>query len=349
MTGDETAESQKDDERAVIYLDYQASTPTDARVVAAMLPYFTTRFGNPHSVDHSYGHAAAAAVDGARAKVASIIGAEAREIVFTSGATESNNLAIKGAARFARRTQDKAHVVTCATEHKCVLESCRRLEADGCRVTYLPVGANGLVDLDALAAAITRETALVSIMAVNNEIGVIQPIAEIGALCQERGVTLHTDAAQAVGKVSLDVNAANVDLMSISGHKIYGPMGIGALYVRRRPRARLDALADGGGQERGLRSGTVPLPLAVGLGEALAIAQVEMATESARLAKLRERLLGSLLARLDGVHVNGDLEARIGGDFFDTAKFNVWECAVGYKTQLRITTHVFTKTCLFHS
>ncbi|MFQ6016624.1 MAG: IscS subfamily cysteine desulfurase [Kiloniellaceae bacterium] len=295
-----------------IYLDYQATTPCDPRVVEAMLPYFTEKFGNPHSIHHAYGWAAEAAVEKARAEIADLVGAEPREIVFTSGATESNNLAIKGTARFHKAR--KPHVVTCATEHKCVLESVRRLAAEGIRVTMVPVGANGLIDPAELGRAITGETALVSIMAVNNEIGVIQPLEEIGASCRERGVLFHSDAAQAVGKIPLDVEAMKIDLMSISGHKLYGPMGIGALYVRRRPRVRLEPLIDGGGQERGLRSGTLAAPLCVGLGAACAIAADEMAAESARLAKLNRRLFEAVTTRLPEVYLNGDRIQRIPGN-----------------------------------
>jgi cysteine desulfurase len=295
-----------------IYLDYQATTPTDPRVVEAMLPYFSERFGNPHSIHHRLGEEAEAAVETARGQIAALIGAEPREIIFTSGATESNNLAIKGAARFHKAR--RPHLVTLVTEHKCVLESCRRMESEGVEVTYLPVQGNGLVDLDRLAAAVTERTALVSIMAVNNEIGVIQPLTEIGALCREKGAYFHCDAAQAAGKIPLDVQAMSIDLMSISGHKFYGPKGIGVLYVRRRPRVRLVPLIDGGGQERGLRSGTLPAPLCVGLGVACAIAAEEMAREGARLAALRRKLLDGLCARLDGLHVNGDPVRHIPGN-----------------------------------
>jgi len=298
--------------RRGIYLDFQATTPCDPRVVEAMLPFFNEKFGNPHSVQHAYGWDAETAVERARGEIAALIGAEAREIVFTSGATESNNLAIKGVARFPR--ERRPHVVTCATEHKCVLESARRLESEGHRVTLLGVRGNGLIDLDELAAAITEDTALVSIMAVNNEIGVIQPLAEIGALCRARGVHFHSDAAQAVGKIPIDVEAMQIDLLSISGHKIYGPMGIGALYVRRRPRVRLEPLFDGGGQERGLRSGTVPTPLSVGLGRACAIAAEEMASEAERLWALHRRLYDGLRARLQELRLNGDAERRIPGN-----------------------------------
>ncbi len=295
-----------------IYLDYQATTPTDPRVVEAMLPYFSEHFGNPHSVHHSFGWDAEAAVETARGQIAALIGAEPREIVFTSGATESNNLAIKGAARFHKAR--RPHLVTLTTEHKCVLESCRRMESEGLEVTYLPVEGNGLIDLDRLEAAVTERTALVSIMAVNNEIGVIQPLAEIGAICREKGAYFHSDAAQAAGKIPLDVQAMSIDLLSISGHKLYGPMGIGALYVRRRPRVRLEPLFDGGGQERGFRSGTVPAPLCVGLGAACAIAGEVMAAEAERLAGMARRLLEGLSLRVSGIQVNGDRERRIPGN-----------------------------------
>ena len=295
-----------------IYLDYQATTPCDPRVVEAMIPYFTEKFGNPHSRNHAYGWEAEEAVELAREQVAAIIGADPKEIVFTSGATESNNLAIKGVAHFYKDKKD--HIITVATEHKCVLDSCRHLESEGFRVTYLPVKPDGLIDLAQLEAAITDKTALVSVMAANNEIGVVQPLAEIGALCRKKGVFFHTDAAQGVGKIPLDVEAMNIDLMSISGHKLYGPKGIGALYVRRRPRVRLQALITGGGQERGMRSGTLATPLVVGLGEACRIAQEEMPAETARLLSLRDRLLKGIQARLPEVYVNGDLEHRLPGN-----------------------------------
>ena len=295
-----------------IYLDYQATTPTDPRVVEAMLPFFTDVFGNPHSRNHQYGWDAEEAVEEARARIASLIGANAREVIFTSGATESNNLAIKGVARFHKGRKD--HVITVVTEHKCVLDSCRHLEQEGFQVTYLPVKPDGLLDLDLLRDAITDRTVLVSVMAVNNEIGVIQPLAEIGAICREHKVHFHTDAAQAVGKIPIDVEAMNIDLLSISGHKVYGPKGIGALYVRRRPRVRLEALINGGGQERGMRSGTLPTPLCVGLGEACAIAEREMGTEVERLRMLRDRMYDALNERLPDVFLNGDFEQRIPGN-----------------------------------
>jgi len=292
-----------------IYLDYQSTTPVDPRVLEVMLPWFTEKFGNPGSVTHAYGREAEAAVERARAQVAELIGAEAREIVFTSGATESNNLALKGAARFHRDERD--HVVTLATEHKCVLESARALDREGFRVMILPVGADGLVDLAGLEAALGERTAVVSVMAAHNEIGVLQPLAEIGALCRTRGILFHTDAAQAFGKIPIAVDAMAIDLLSISGHKIYGPKGVGALYVRRRPRARLVPLLDGGGQERGLRSGTLPTPLIVGLGEAAAIAVQEMTEEARRLLALRERFLAGVRAAVPSVRLNGDAERRL--------------------------------------
>ncbi len=295
-----------------VYLDYQATTPTDPRVVQAMLPYFSEKFGNPHSREHYFGWEAEDAVEKARGEIAGLIGATAREVIFTSGATESNNVALKGVARFYKDRKD--HIVTCVTEHKCVLEAARHQEHEGFRVTYLPVEATGLIDLDTLRDAITENTVMVSVMAVNNEIGVIQPIGEIGAICRERGAFFHTDAAQAVGKIPLDVDAMHIDLMSISGHKVYGPMGIGALYVRRRPRVRLVALMDGGGQERGLRSGTLPTPLCVGLGEACAIAGREMGDEAERVAALRDRFYKGITGRLPRVRLNGDADRRIPGN-----------------------------------
>jgi cysteine desulfurase len=295
-----------------IYLDYQATTPMDPRVLEAMMPYFTTKFGNPASRSHSYGWEAEEATEIARAQVAKIIGADEKEIVFTSGATESNNLAIKGVAQFYKDRRN--HIVTLVTEHKCVLDTCRHLEQEGFEVTYLPVQQNGLVDLEQLRAAVTDKTVLVSVMAVNNEIGVIQPLKEIGAICREKGAFFHTDCAQAVGKIKLDVEEMNIDLMSISGHKIYGPKGIGALYVRRRPRVRLVALINGGGQERGFRSGTLPTPLCVGLGEACEIAMKEMGSEAERLRGLRDRFLTKMRERLPEIYVNGDLEQRIPGN-----------------------------------
>ena len=295
-----------------IYLDYQATTPLDPRVLDAMMPYFTEKFGNPHSRSHSFGWETEEAVETARAQVAHIIGADPREMVFTSGATESNNLALKGVARF---YQDKKnHIITPVTEHKCVLDTCRHLEQEGFEITYLPVQPNGLVDLDELKAAITERTVLVSVMGVNNEIGVVQPLKEIGAICREHKVFFHSDCAQAVGKIPLDVNEMNIDLMSISGHKFYGPKGIGALYVRRKPRVRLKALIDGGGQERGMRSGTLPAPLCVGFGTACEIAEAEMGADNERMRQLSDRLYKGLVEAIPDVYVNGDLDERIPGN-----------------------------------
>lgn len=295
-----------------IYMDYQATTPMDPRVLEAMLPYFTTKFGNPHSRSHSFGWDAEEAVEAAREQVAHLIHADAKEVIFTSGATESNNLAIKGVARFYK--DRKNHIVTVQTEHKCVLDSCRHLQQEGFEVTYLPVRENGLIDLDELGAAITDKTVLVSVMAVNNEIGVIQPLAEIGALCRARKVFFHTDAAQAVGKIAIDVEAMNIDLMSISGHKIYGPKGIGALYVRRKPRVRLEPLFSGGGQERGFRSGTLAPPLCVGLGTACALAEKEMEADNERIARLARKFYEGITARVPQVILNGDVDRRYPGN-----------------------------------
>jgi cysteine desulfurase len=295
-----------------IYLDYQSTTPTDPRVVEAMLPYFTQKFGNPHSRSHAFGWEAEEAIEVAREQVAALIGASAKEIIFTSGATESNNMAIKGVARFHK--EKKNHVITVVTEHKCVLDSCRHLEREGFEVTYLPVQKNGLVDLEVLRAAITERTSIVSIMAINNEIGVIQPLAEIGKLCREKGVYFHTDAAQAFGKIPIDVEAMNIDLLSISGHKIYAPKGIGALYVRRRPRVRMEALMNGGGQERGMRSGTLPTPLVVGLGEAARIAKEEMAAETSRIRYLSDKFYHAVAKSIPDVFLNGDREQRWAGN-----------------------------------
>jgi cysteine desulfurase len=301
-----------------VYLDYQATTPCDPRVVQAMLPWFTEKFGNPASITHAYGREAEAAVEKARAQLAALINADAREIVWTSGATESNNEAVKGALRFHKQfgpnNEGRDHIVTLVTEHKCVLESAKAMEAEGFRATYLPVDRNGLVDLDRLKDAIDDKTAIVSVMAAHNEIGVIHPLAEIGALCRARGALFHTDAAQAVGKIPMDVDAMSIDLMSISGHKIYGPKGIGALYIRRRPRARITALIDGGGQERGMRSGTLPTPLVVGLGEAAALAEAEMGAEAKRLLALRQRFLAGVMAALPQTKLNGDPEQRLPGN-----------------------------------
>ena len=296
-----------------IYMDYQATTPTDERVVEAMLPYFTEKFGNPHSRSHPFGWAAEEAVENARGRIAGLIGASHKEVIFTSGATESNNLAIKGVARFYKDRRNE--IVTVLTEHKCVLDACRHLEQeDGFKVTYLPVQPNGIVDLARLREAVTDRTAVVSIMAVNNEIGVIQPLAEIGSICREAGAYFHTDAAQAVGKIPLDVNAMNIDLMSISAHKLYGPKGIGALYVRRKPRVRLQAMINGGGQERGMRSGSLSTPLCVGFGEACAIATREMGADAERIRMLSDRLYDGITSQLSDVFLNGDREQRYPGN-----------------------------------
>ena len=305
--------------RLPIYLDNQATTPLDPRVLEAMMPYFTEHFGNPHSESHVYGHNAAAAIQAARADIAKLIHADPREIVFTSGATEANNLALKGVAAFARAHPPvngaaRDEIIVPLTEHKCVLESAEALGREGFTINRFPVEANGLVSLDRLAEAISDRTLLVSVLAAHNEIGVIQPLAEIGALCRARGALFHTDAAQAFGKIPLDVEAMKIDLMSISGHKIYGPKGIGALYIRRRPRVRLLPLFDGGGQERGIRSGTLPTPLCVGLGRAAAIAAEEMGEEATRLRTMRDRLRATLTRRLPDARVNGDTEHRLPGN-----------------------------------
>lgn len=293
-----------------IYMDYHATTPVDPRVFEAMRPYFTEIFGNPASRNHSFGWQAEDAVEKARKQIASLIGATAKEIVFTSGATESNNLAIKGIAEM--YAEKGNHIITAATEHKATLDTCKRLEKEGVRVTYLQVQANGLVDLQQLRDAITDKTILISIMYANNEIGVVQPIAEIGKLAKEKGVLFHTDAVQAAGKIPVNVIADNVDLLSISGHKIYGPKGVGALYVRRKgPRVQLTAQIDGGGHERGMRSGTLNVTGIVGLGEACAIAQAEMPTESKRMAYLRDKLKDKLMGALDEVYINGTMESRL--------------------------------------
>jgi len=295
-----------------IYLDNHATTPLDPRVLEAMMPFFTVRFGNAASNSHSFGWEAAAAVEKARRQIAASIGASAQEIVFTSGATESNNLALKGVAEGCREKGD--HIITAATEHKAVLDSCKHLEKTGCRVTCLPVGRDGLIDLDQLKDAFTDRTILVSIMAANNEIGVLQPIEEIGRLCRDRGVLFHSDAVQALGKVPLDVNRANLDLASLTAHKLYGPKGCGALYVRRSVAERLVPLIDGGGHENGLRSGTLNVPGIVGFGRTCEIAQQELPEESGRVAGLRNRLCQSFTAGLDHVTINGSMEHRLPGN-----------------------------------
>ncbi|OBW66899.1 MAG: Uncharacterized protein AUREO_030350 [Aureobasidium pullulans] len=295
-----------------IYLDAQATTPTDPRVLDAMLPFFTGLYGNPHSRTHAYGWETDSAVEQARAHIASLIGADPKEIIFTSGATESNNMSIKGVARFFKRGGKKNHIITCQTEHKCVLDSCRHLQDEGFEITYLPVQSDGRVDMNELEAAMRPETMLVSIMTVNNEIGVVQPMEEIGKLCRSKKIFFHTDAAQAVGKIPLDVNKLNIDLMSISGHKIYGPKGIGACYVRRRPRVRLDPIISGGGQERGLRSGTIAPPLVIGFGEAARIAKEEMDYDTKRISALSKKLSDGLLA-MEHTTLNGSPEFHYPG------------------------------------
>jgi cysteine desulfurase len=297
-----------------IFMDNHATTPVDPRVLEEMLPYFTTKFGNSASRSHRFGWEAEEAVDHARERIASLIGAkDSKEIVFTSGATESDNLALKGAAEFYR---DKGnHIVTTVTEHKAVLDTCKRLEKEGHAVTYLGVGKDGLVDPADVERAITDKTILVSVMLANNEIGCVQPIEAIGKITRERGVLLHTDAVQGVGKVDFDVQKMNVDLASLSAHKIYGPKGIGALYVRRsRPRVRLGAQMDGGGHERGMRSGTLPVPLIVGFGKACELMAQEGRAESAHLLALRERLRERVMSRLDEVYVNGSMAHRLPGN-----------------------------------
>jgi cysteine desulfurase len=291
-----------------IYLDYSSTTPVDPRVVDAMIPWLRERFGNPASRSHAFGWEAEKAVETAREQVAALIGADPREIIWTSGATESDNLALKGAAHFYK---DKGrHLVTVKTEHKAVLDTMRELEREGFQVTYLDVESDGLLDLKKFEAALRPDTTLVSVMYVNNEIGVIQDIAAIGEICRSRGIIFHVDAAQATGKVAIDLQRLKVDLMSLSAHKTYGPKGIGALYVRRKPRVRLEAQMHGGGHERGLRSGTLPTHQIVGMGEAFRIAQAEMATENERIRMLRDRLLHGL-SQIEEVFVNGDLERRV--------------------------------------
>lgn len=293
-----------------IYLDNHATTPVDPRVLDAMLPYFKELFGNAASRNHSFGWEAEEAVEKARKQVANLIGANAKEIVFTSGATESNNLALKGVAEmYAERGN---HIITAASEHKAVLDTCKHLEKEGYRVTYLPLKADGLIDLEMLKESFTDKTILVSIMYANNEIGVVQPIREIGKMCKEKGILFHTDAVQAVGKIPVNVIEDNIDIMSMSGHKLYGPKGVGALYVRRRnPRVQLTAQIDGGGHERGMRSGTLNVPGIVGLGEACAIAQREMAEETVRLQAMRDALKDKLTSELDEVFINGSWEHRL--------------------------------------
>ena len=291
-----------------IYLDYSATTPVDPRVAAKMIPYLTENFGNAASRSHSYGWASEAAVEEAREEIAKLVNCDAKEIVWTSGATESINLALKGAANF-YQTKGK-HVITIKTEHKATLDTVRELERQGFTATYLDVKTDGLIDMAALKAALRADTILVSVMMVNNEIGVIQPIAEIGDLCRERGIVFHVDSAQATGKVPIDLQKLKVDLMSFSAHKTYGPKGMGALYVRRKPRIRLEAQMHGGGHERGFRSGTLATHQIVGMGEAFRIARLEMATENERVRMLRDKLLAGV-SGMDEIYVNGDMENRV--------------------------------------
>lgn len=291
-----------------IYMDYSATTPVDPRVVAAMLPFLNECFGNPASRSHSYGWEADEAVETARAHVATLLGADPREIVWTSGATEGNNLAIKGAANFYKGKG--RHIVTVKTEHKAVLDTCRELERQGFEVTYLDVQQDGLLDLNAVRQALRPDTILVSVTMVNNETGVVQPIAEIGAMCRAQGIVFHCDAVQAAGKIAIDVNALNIDLLTVTAHKVYGPKGVGALYVRRKPRVRIEAQMHGGGHERGMRSGTLPSHQIVGMGEAFRIAKEEMASESRRVEALRNRLFNGL-TQMKEVYVNGDMTHRI--------------------------------------
>ena len=293
-----------------IYLDYHATTPVDPRVVDAMSPYFTEHFGNAASRHHPFGWAARDAAEAARRQVAGLIGADPREVCFTSGATESNNLALKGAA--AAAAGRPLHIVTAATEHRAVLDPCRRLADGGARVTEVPPDRDGRISPEAIERALTGDTVLVSVMLANNEIGVLQPLTDIAAITRARGILLHSDAAQAVGRVAVDVGALGVDLLSLTAHKLYGPKGVGALYVRRRrPRVPLAPIIDGGGHERGLRSGTLNVPGIVGFGAAAEICRTELAAEGERIGGLRDRLLAALTGRLDGVHVNGSLEQRL--------------------------------------
>lgn len=291
-----------------IYMDYSATTPVDPRVLDKMLPYLRERFGNPASSSHAYGWEAERAVEEAREQVAALINADPREIVWTSGATESDNLALKGAAHF--YGSKGRHIITVKTEHKAVLDTGRELEREGFSVTYLDVKENGLIDLDVFRAALRPDTILVSVMFVNNEIGVIQDIATIGEICREKGIIFHVDAAQATGKVAIDLQQLKIDLLSLCAHKTYGPKGIGALYVRRKPRVRIEAQIHGGGHERGMRSGTLPTHQIVGMGEAFRLAREEMAVENERIRMLRDRLLRGL-AQIEEVYVNGDMEHRV--------------------------------------
>ena len=295
-----------------IYFDYQATTPVDPRVLKKMMPYFGEIYGNPHSRNHSFGWEAEEGVEVAREHVAKIINANPKEIIFTSGATESNNLALKGVSEF--YGDKKNHIITCVTEHKCVLESCRHLAGKGFEITYLPVQSDGLINLDELKKSITDKTLIVSIMGVHNEIGVIQPLEEIGNICRSNNIFFHTDCAQAIGKIPLDVDKMNIDLMSISGHKIYAPKGVGALYIRRKPRVRISSMISGGGQERGMRSGTLSPALCVGLGEACNIYFNEMEKENKTLTKYKDMMLEGIRKSCPDVYLNGSEEARVPGN-----------------------------------
>lgn len=296
--------------KTAVYMDYQATTPVDPRVLKEMMPYFTEEFGNPHSISHDFGSDADKAVEKAREDIASLINANPKEIYFTSGATEANNLALKGVMEFYSK-EGKNHLIITAIEHKCVLSTAHYLQSQGYKVTYLPVKTNGIIDLKTLEEAITDKTALVSIIAAHNEIGVIQPLKQIGELCRSKGVFFHTDAAQAVGKTDVDVKDMKIDLMSISGHKIYGPKGVGVLYVGRNPRVRLIPQMHGGGQEKGIRSGTVPVPLCVGMGKACQILKEEMHEENKRIKELSTYLYDKVSSSLEKVYLNGDKDIRV--------------------------------------
>ncbi len=308
-------ESLKEKTKDLIYMDYQATTPVDPRVLEEMIDCYKNFPGNPHSRSHGFGWTTEDIIENAREKVANLINADAKDIIFTSGATESNNLAIKGVALYQQKEEGKNHVITLMTEHKCVLESCGWLEEQGFEVTYLPVQKDGLVNLEQLRNAITDKTCLISIMAVHNEIGVIQPLKEIGQICKEKNVIFHTDAAQGFGKIPLNVDEMNIDLMSISGHKIYGPGGVGALYIRRKPkRIRLKAMMSGGGQERGFRSGTLSAPLIAGLGKAAEIAQKEMNEDAIYVKKLFDKMYDGLFHNIPNIYLNGSKEHRFYGN-----------------------------------
>src|SRR5271169_1260549 len=313
MSTDVIAGNGNKDVKLPIYMDNHATTRTDPRVLEEMLPYFTDSFGNAASRNHEFGWVAEQAVEQSRERIAKLIGATSKEIIFTSGATESDNLAIKGVAEMYREKGN--HIITCVTEHKAVIDTCKRLEKEGYRVTYLPVAKDGRISLDELKAAISDKTILITIMTANNEIGVVQPIAEIGAIAKEKGILFHTDAVQAIGKIPFNVNDLKVDMASISAHKMYGPKGVGALYVRRRnPRVLLAPLIDGGGHERGMRSGTLNVPGIVGFGKAAELCREDLPAESAEMFRLREKLRNTLERELDEVYINGDLLRRLPGN-----------------------------------